>query len=113
MIKFVDEKIAKVSENCQTHLKRVKESLISSAQELKSGCIQIRKLKLMLRAESRYKDVTAIIWKYEKRNEFEEKRVSSLLYQRYKELEKLDETLKNIDAFAELLQCFKGINDTK
>lgn len=67
----------------------------------------------MLSAESRFKDVTAIIWKYEKCNEFEEGRISSLLNRRYKELEKLDQTLKNINAFAELLQCFEGIDETK
>lgn len=67
----------------------------------------------MLSAESRFKDVIAIIWKHEKCNEFEEGRISLLLNQRYKEMKKLDETLKNIDAFAELLQCFEGMNDTK
>lgn len=84
-----------------------------SAEELKSGSIQIRKLRLVLSEKSRYKDVTAIIWKYEKCKEFEEERISALLDGRYKELEKLDETLKNIVAFKEMLQCFEGINDTK
>lgn len=67
----------------------------------------------MLSAKSRYSDVTAIIWKYEKHKEFEEERISALLDRRYKELEKLDETLKKILAFKEMLQCFEGINDTK
>lgn len=65
----------------------------------------------MLSAKSRYKDVAAIMWKYEKCKEFEEDRISALLDQRNKELEKLDETLKNIVAFKEMLQCFEGIND--
>lgn len=108
---FVDEKIVKVSKNCQILLKSIKGSLILSAQELKSGSIQIRKLRPMLSAKSRYKDVTAIMWKYEKCKEFEEDRISALLDQRNKELEKLDETLKNIVAFKEMLQCFEGIND--
>lgn len=108
---FVDEKIVKVSKNCQILLKSIKGSLILSAQELKSGSIQIRKLRLMLSAKSRYKDVAAIMWKYEKCKEFEEDRISALLDQRNKELEKLDETLKNIVAFKEMLQCFEGIND--
>lgn len=111
-LKFVDEKIAKVSENCKTHFKRIKESLISSVQELKSGTIQIRKLKLILNTEGRYKDIIAIMWKYENCKEFEDGCISSLLDRRHKELEKLDETIKNSVAFADLLQCFEGINDT-
>lgn len=51
------------------------------------------------------------MWKYEKCKEFEEDRISTLLDQRNKELEKLDETLENIVAFKEMLQCFEGIND--
>lgn len=86
--------------------------MISLAQELESGIIQIRKLKLMLSAESRFKDVIAIIWKHEMCHEFEEGRITLLLNRRYREMKELDETLKNIDAFAELLQCFKGINNT-
>lgn len=94
-------------------LNSIKGSLTLSAQELKSGSIQIRKLRLMLSAKRRYKDVTAIMWKYEKCKEFEEERISALLDRRCKELQKLDETLKNIVAFKEMLQCFEGINDTK
>lgn len=103
----------KVSKNCQILLKILKGSLILSAQELKSGSIQIGKLRLMLSAKSRYKDVTAFMWKYEKCKEFEEEVISALLDRRNKELEKLDETLKNIVAFKEMLQCFEGINDTQ
>lgn len=113
MVKIVDEKIAKVSENCQTHLKRIKESLITSSQELKSGSIQIRKLKLILNTEGRYKDIIALLWKYENCKEFEDGFISSLLDRRHKELEKVDETIKDMVAFADLLQCFEGINDTK
>lgn len=113
MVKIVDEMIAKVSENCQTHLKRIKESVITSAHELKSGSIQIRKLKLILNREGRYKDIIAILWKYEHFKEFEDGCISSLLDRRHKELEKLDETIEDIVAFADLLQCFESINDTK
>lgn len=67
----------------------------------------------MLSAKSRYKDVIAIMWKYERCKEFEEESISALLDQRNKELEKLDETLKNIVDFNGMLQCLEGINDTK
>lgn len=53
------------------------------------------------------------MWKYEKCKEYEEERISALLDQRNKELEKLDETLKNIVDFNGMLQCLEGINKTK
>lgn len=109
----VDEKIAKPSKNCQTHLKDIKKSLMTSAKELENGSIQIRKLKLILDAKSGYKEVIAVIWEHEHCEEFEEGRISSLLDRRQKELEKLDETIKHIIDFKELVQCFEGINDTK
>lgn len=51
------------------------------------------------------------MWKYEKCKEFEEEVISVFLDWRNKELEKLDEILKNIVVFKEMLQCFEGIND--
>lgn len=109
----VDEKIAKPSKNCQTHLEDIKKSLMTSAKELENGSIQIRKLKVILDAKRGYKEVTAVIWKYEHCEQFEEGRISSLLDRRHKELETLDETFEHIIYFKELLQCFEGINDTK
>lgn len=108
----VDEKIAKVSNNCETHIKDIKKKLMTSANELENGSIQIGELKLILESKREYKEVIAVIWEHERREEFEEGRISSLLDRRHKELEKLDETFEHIIGLKELLQCFEGITDT-
>lgn len=108
----VDEKIAKVSNNCKTHIKDIKKKLMTSAIELENGSIQIGKLKLILKSKREYKEVIAVLWEHEHCEEFEERRISSLLDRRHKELEKLDETFEHIIGLKELLQCFEGITDT-